>query len=191
MEQPPALKTIIAEGPISAAWQGLDATPNGAVLTSAEQNPPFYSALSLTPPVNNQILSNTFSNTGSGQPGDADIAIDGTGINNCIDHNTRRTAGSSKPATVDPPNPVGLSDCGNSNPLRANAGRGVYTPGDPVVSVMAALNAAGITEKKDYKGPGPHPEAQQTMANPCAGAPANPWCVDGRPVIAPPSSPGR
>ena len=144
-----------------------------------------------TPPVNNQVVYNTFSNIGSGQPGDADIAIDGTGINNCIDHNVQRTSGGSQAATVDPPNPVGLSDCGNTNPLRANAGRGVYSPGDPVVTVMAALNAAGITEPKNYKGPGPHPEAQLTMANPCQGAPANPWCANGRPVIAPPSSPGR
>jgi hypothetical protein len=141
-----------------------------------------------TPPVNNQILSNTFRNVGtSGMPGDADIAIDMTGVNNCIDHNVDKGG----PATVDPPNPVGLSDCGNTNPLRANAGRGVYSPGDPVVAVMEALNEVGITEPKDYKGPGPHPEAQLTMTNPCAGAPANPWCVNGKPVITPPASPGR
>ena len=56
---------------------------------------------------------------------------------------------------------------------------------------MTALNAVGITEPKDYKGPGPRPEALQTMANPCKGVPANPWCKNGKPVIAPPASPGR
>ena len=78
-----------------------------------------------------------------------------------------------------------------ANPGRHNLGRGIYSPGDPIVDVMSALNAAGITEPKDYKGPGPHPEAQLTMANPCKGAPANPWCVNGQPVITPPASPGR
>ncbi|MDT7536510.1 MAG: hypothetical protein QOI82_95 [Actinomycetota bacterium] len=145
-----------------------------------------------TPTMNNQILSNTFINTGtSGSPGDADIAIDALGYGNCIDKNVHRTGAKTDPATVDPPNPVGLADCGNTNPGRANLGRGVYQPGDPIVDVMSALNAAGITEPKNYKGPGPHPEAQLTMANPCKGAPANPWCVNGQPVITPPASPGR
>lgn len=145
-----------------------------------------------TPAMNNQILSNTFTNVGYAKgPGDADIQIGALTFGNCIDRNVRRTGGKSGPATVDPPNPVGLTDCGNSNPGRSGAGRGLYTPGDPVVDVMTALNAAGITEPKDYKGPGPHPEAQRTMANPCKGAPANPWCVRGRPVIPPPASPGR
>jgi hypothetical protein len=145
-----------------------------------------------TPPVNNQVVYNTFINTGYAKgPGDADIAIDVTGIQNCVEQNVHRTGSQTTPATVDPPNPVGLTDCGAGNPLRSNAGRGLYQPGDPVVLAMAALNAAGITEPKDYKGPGPHPEAQQSMANPCAGAPANPWCRGGRPVTAPPTSPGR
>jgi hypothetical protein len=138
--------------------------------------------------MNNQVVYNRFKNVGFAHaPGDADISMDGTGIQNCIDHNT--DAG--KPATVDPPNPVGLSDCGSSNPLRSGLGRGVYSPGDPIVDIMSTLNAAGITEPKDYKGPGPHPEAQQTMANPCAGAPANPWCSQGKPVLAPPTRPSR
>ena len=139
-----------------------------------------------TPAYNNQVVSNRFRHVGyGGKPGDADIAIDALSLQNCIDRNT--DAG--KPATVDPPNPVNLTDCGPSNPFRTGIGRGLYSPGDPVVDVMSALNAAGITEPKDYKGPGPHPEAQQTMANPCKGAPANPWCRDGRPVVAPPTRP--
>jgi hypothetical protein len=143
-----------------------------------------------TPPVNNQVVYNTFVNTAyAGSPGDADVSFDGTSLMNCIEGNVHRTGSSSGPATVDPPNPVGLTDCGAGNPGRANLGRGVYTPGDPVVSVMTALNAAGITEPKSYTGPGPRPDAQLTMANPCAGAPANPWCRNGKPVVAPPSSP--
>jgi hypothetical protein len=145
-----------------------------------------------TPPVNNQVVYNTFINTGYAKgTGDADVAIDVTGIQNCVDHNVNKTGGHSSEATVDPPNPVGLSDCGAGNPLRSNGGRGIYSPGDPLVSVMTALNAVGITEPKDYKGPGPHPEAQQTMANPCKGAPANPWCANGHPVMAPPTKPMR
>lgn len=145
-----------------------------------------------TPPVGNQVVYNTFQKVGySGSPGDADVSISATGIQNCVDHNVDRTGGTSKPATIDPPNPVGLSDCGSSNPGRGNLGRGVYSPGDPISDVMTALNAAGITEPKDYKGPGKHPEAQKTMDNPCAGVPDNPWCSGGRLLFAPPSSPGR
>lgn len=145
-----------------------------------------------TPTMNNQILSNTFIKVGtSGSPGDADIAIDAAGYGNCIDRNVRRAGGKSGPATVDPPNPIGLTNCGNANPGRANFGRGVYSPGDPIVDVMSALNAAGITEPKDYRGPGPRPEAQLTMPNPCKGVPDNAWCVNGKPVITPPASPGR
>jgi hypothetical protein len=145
-----------------------------------------------TPPMNNQILHNTFSKVGtSGMPGDADIAIDVTAVNTCIDGNVDRSGGKAEEATVDPPNPVGLTNCGNANPGRSGIGRGIYSPGDPVVTAMAALNAAGITEPKNYKGPGPHPEAQMTMPNPCQGVPDNPWCAHGKPVFAPPASPGR
>ncbi|MDP9181944.1 MAG: hypothetical protein M3P04_04100 [Actinomycetota bacterium] len=112
----------------------------------------------------------------------------GSGIT-AIARNVHRTGSRSGPATVDPPTPVGLTDCGSGNPTRTSAGRGLYSPGDPLVSIMTALNAAGITEPKDYTGPGPHPDAQRTMANPCAGVPANAWCRDGRPVVTPPSSP--
>ena len=145
------------------------------------------------PPVNNQVLYNTFVNTGyaGGPVGDADIAIDGTGLMNCMEGNVHRTGGTTTPATVDPPNPVGLTDCGAGNPGRTNLGRGIYSPGDPLVSVMTALNAVGITEPRDYKGPGPRPAALLTMPNPCAGVPANPWCRDGSPVVTPPSAPGR
>jgi hypothetical protein len=143
-----------------------------------------------TPPVGNQVVYNTFVHTAyAGGVGDADVSIDGTGLMNCVEGNVNKTGGTSSPATVDPPNPVGLTDCGAGNPTRSQAGRGIYSPGDPLVSVMTALNAAGITEPKDYKGPGPRPEAQRTMANPCAGVPANPWCRSGRPVVAPPTSP--
>ena len=131
------------------------------------------------PPVNNQVVYNTFKNNGfSGSPGDADIAIDGTGIQNCIEANKTSAGG---PAKVDPPIPASLNSCGDDNPLRGQVGRGIYAPGDPLVDVMSALNAAGITEPKNFKGPGPHPEAMKTMANPCAGAPANPWCSNGKP----------
>jgi hypothetical protein len=137
-----------------------------------------------TPPINNQILSNTFIHVGySGDPGDADIALDGTSLQNCIDANVDRTGGHTKPATVDPPNLLDLDNCGDANILRQN-GRGIYEPGDPIVSIMTALNAAGITEPKDYKGPGPRPGAMLSMPNPCKGVPANPWCADGQPRFA-------
>ena len=138
-----------------------------------------------TPAYNNQVLYNTFKHDAyANGAGDADIAIGAGTLQNCVEGNTD----GGQPASITPANPVGLTNC-RSNPLRDEVGRGIYSPGDPVVDVMTALNAAGITEPKDFKGPGPHPEAQLTMANPCAGAPANPWCRDGRPVIAPPSGP--
>jgi FtsP/CotA-like multicopper oxidase with cupredoxin domain len=137
-----------------------------------------------TPPINNQIVHNTFVHVAyAGKPGDADIALDGTSLQNCIDANVDHTGGHTKPASVDPPNLLDLDNCGQANILRQN-GRGIYEPGDPVVSIMTALNAAGITEPKDYKGPGPRPGAMQTMHNPCTGVPDNPWCSHGRPLFA-------
>jgi len=140
------------------------------------------------PPIDNQVLRNTFVHVGYAKaPGDADIALDGTSLQNCIDGNVDRT-GSPKPATVDPPNLLDLDNCGDANILRQN-GRGLYEPGDPIVSIMTALNAAGITEPKDYKGPGPRPGAMASMPNPCAGVPANPWCSHGQPRFAIPRQP--
>ena len=145
-----------------------------------------------TPPVGNQIVYNTFINVAyDGGMGDADVSIDGTSLMNCIEGNVHRTGSSTAPATVDPPNPVGLTDCGAGNPLRQQAGRGIYSPGDPLVSIATALNAAGITEPKDFKGPGKRPDAQLAMANPCAGVPANAWCRNGKPAYAIPTSPTR
>ncbi|HEU5035340.1 MAG TPA: right-handed parallel beta-helix repeat-containing protein [Mycobacteriales bacterium] len=142
-----------------------------------------------TPPMNNQVLDNTFKHVGyAGDPGDADIALDGTSLQNCIDGNIDRTGGHTQPASVDPPNLLDLDTCGDTNPLRQQ-GRGIYEPGDPIVSIMTALNATGITEPKDYKGPGPRPGAQLTMRNPCRGVPDNPWCADGHPKFAIPHHP--
>jgi spore coat protein A, manganese oxidase len=142
-----------------------------------------------TPPMNNQVVYNTFVHVGyAGGAGDADVAVDGTGLQNCVLGNVDRTAGHNAPATLDPPDVLEFDNCGDANPLRQH-GRGVYEPGDPVVSVMTALNAAGITEPKDYKGPGPRPGAQLTMANPCAGVPDNPWCSGGRPTVSIPTHP--
>jgi spore coat protein A len=142
-----------------------------------------------TPPIDDQILYNTFVHAGyAGQPGDADIGIDGTSLQACVDHNVDRTGGKKKPATVDPPDVNNLDTCGDENPLRQQ-GRGIYEPGDPVVSIMTALNAAGITEPKDYKGPGPKPGAKHTMPNPCKGVPDNPWCSRGKLKFKAPGSP--
>jgi hypothetical protein len=141
------------------------------------------------PPINNQVLDNTFVHVGySGKPGDSDIAIDGTSIQNCVDGNVDKTGGKRQAASIDPPDLMSLDSCGDNNVLRQN-GRGLYEPGDPIVSIMTALNAAGITEPKDYKGPGPRPGAQLTMPNPCAGVPANPWCAGGKPRFRIPSGP--
>ncbi|HET7529763.1 MAG TPA: multicopper oxidase domain-containing protein [Mycobacteriales bacterium] len=133
-----------------------------------------------TPPVNNQIIGNTFVRVGSGGPGEADIAFDGTSLHNCAQNNVDKTGGHTKPASTDPPNLGNLQDCGDTNPLR-QLGRGLYEPGDPLFSLVTALNAAGITEPKDFKGAGPRPGAKRTMPNPCKGVPANPWCSRGRP----------
>ena len=133
-----------------------------------------------TPPMNNQILSNVFKKASGTGPGDADISFDGTSLHNCADGNIDKTGGHTKPASTDPPNLANLQNCGDTNPLRQQ-GRGLYEPGDPLYSIMTALNAVGITEPKDFKGPGPRPGAMRTMANPCKGVPANPWCSGGQP----------
>jgi spore coat protein A, manganese oxidase len=133
-----------------------------------------------TPPINNQILSNTFVKVGSGGPGEADIAFDGTSLHNCAQDNVDKTGGHTKPASTDPPNLGNMQDCGDTNPLR-QLGRGLYEPGDPLYSIVTALNAVGITEPKDFKGAGPRPSAKLTMPNPCKGVPDNAWCADGKP----------
>ena len=141
-----------------------------------------------TPPINNQVVYNKFVHVGyAGGPGDADIAFDGTSLQDCVYGNVDLSGRKTVEATTDPPALASLQSCGDDNPGRANAGHGVYAPGDPIVSIQTALNAAGITEPKDYKGPGPHPEAQRSMANPCAGVPSNPWCVGGKPAFAVPT----
>src|SRR5439155_8669621 len=91
--------------------------------------------------------------------GDHNNAFEMTTLQSCVYGNTDVTGGGSAPATVDPPNLLNLDSCGGDNPTRQAAGRGIYEPGDPIVSIMTALNAAGITEPKDYQGPGPHPDA--------------------------------
>jgi hypothetical protein len=142
-----------------------------------------------TPPINNQVVYNRFRHVGyAKKPGDADVSFDGTGIQNCADHNVDLTGGVRHRATMDPVNLLNLYSCDDSNPGRQQ-GKGVYGPGDPIVSIMLALNALGISEPKDYKGPGKHPHAQQTMTNPCRGVPANPWCAAGKPAFHIPHHP--
>ena len=141
------------------------------------------------PPINNQIIGNTFRKVGTnGQPGDADISLDGTSLQNCVLNNVRKDGGHTAPATTDPPGFANLNSCGPDNPLRAGPVRPVYQPGDPIVSIMTALNAVGITEPKDYQGAGPAPGAKRTMPNPCKGVPSNPWCSDGQPRFDIPTS---
>jgi hypothetical protein len=136
-----------------------------------------------TPPTGNQVVYNTFRNVGwAHKPGDADFSNDGTGVNNCADHNVDRTGGHKKPATTDPPNAGNTQRCDDQNPGRGQ-GKGIYEFGDPIVSAMTALNAVGVTEPKDYKGPGKHPEALKTMPNPCKGIPNNAWCKHGKPTV--------
>jgi spore coat protein A, manganese oxidase len=144
-----------------------------------------------TPPINNQVVYNTFKHVGySGSQGDVDIAFDGSSLQNCASHNWDVTNGNKKAASMDPPNMASLEECDDANPVRSSpVGHGVYLPGDPLMSIITALDAAGITEKKDYKGPGPRPGAMQTMANPCKGVPANPWCSNGKPAFPVPSAP--
>ena len=135
----------------------------------------------ITPSYGNQVRYNRFINVGySGNPGDADIAFDGTSLQNCVDHNYRGKTGKT-PATTDPMDPAGLQDCMTS-PTRAS-GKGFYGPGDPIESVMVALNAAGVIEAKKYTGPGPRPDALQNMPNVCKGVPDNAWCKGGKLVV--------
>jgi hypothetical protein len=138
-----------------------------------------------TPPVNNQIIGNVFRKVGTaGTPNDVDIALDGTSLQNCLLDNVRKDGGHTAPATTDPPNFADLNSCGPDNPQRGTSPvRPVYAPGDPLHSILTALNAVGITEPKEYKGAGPAPGAKRTMPNPCKGVPDNAWCEGGHPTL--------
>jgi hypothetical protein len=139
------------------------------------------------PPTNNQILSNRFKHVAYAKStSDADIVLDGTSLQNCVSGNVDITGGHRTPASTDPPNIGNLQNCDASNPGRQE-GKGVYEPGNPVASLEVLLNAVGITEKRAYKGTGPHPEAQKTMGNPCVGVPDNPWCHNGKLTVKPPT----
>ncbi len=135
-----------------------------------------------TPPMNNQIRNNRFRDVAfGGGPTDADIGIGGASIQTCMIGNVEIDASGATTgaATTDPPDVGGFQSCGADNPGRAQLGRGVYEPGNPLLSVMTALNAVGITEPGNYSGPGAHPEAQKTMDDPCDGAPDSAWCSAG------------
>jgi FtsP/CotA-like multicopper oxidase with cupredoxin domain len=137
-----------------------------------------------TPPVGNQIIGNVFRKVGTGgMPDDVDIALDGTSLQTCLIDNVRKAGGRTVAATTDPPGIGELNNCGSDNPARALPVRPIYQPGDPLHSILTALNAVGITEPKEYKGPGPAPGAKGTMPNPCKGVPDNPWCEDGHPTL--------
>jgi hypothetical protein len=136
----------------------------------------------ITPPINNQILYNRFVNTGYAKGGeDGDIVFGASGLQNCADHNVRGKTGST-PAVTNPPNVANFQNCDDNNPGRQN-GKGVYEPGNPLVDVMTVLNVAGITEPKNFKGPGPRPGALMNMPNVCAGVPDNAWCKGGKLVV--------
>jgi hypothetical protein len=168
---------------------GQDNVVRGNLITNQKHNGVSTFWL-FTPPINNQIVYNKFRHVGyGGSQGDVDIAFDGTSLQNCASHNWDITHGKTA-ASMDPPNFQNLSECDDNNPLRTSPlGHGVYAPGDPIVSIMTALNAVGITEPKDFKGAGPRPDAERTMANPCEGVPNNPWCSGGKPKFKVPTHP--
>jgi hypothetical protein len=139
------------------------------------------------PPTDNQVVYNKFRKVGWGKdPADADVVFDGTGVMNCADHNVDYSGGHKHPATMAPVDSLNIDKCDDENPGRQQ-GKGLYGPGDPLASVEVALNAVGVTEPKDYEGPGTHPGAQRSMKNPCKGVPANPWCSAGKPAFHIPS----
>lgn len=141
------------------------------------------------PALNNQIRSNTFNNnaTASNSVGDADITFGLLTAQNCVKGNKR---GDGSAATMNPPNLGGMYNCDEGNPARDNTGMGLYGPGSPTASLDTVLNVTGISEPRNYQGPGPGPAAKQSMDNPCAGAPDSAWCSGGNPTVAIPSTPG-
>jgi hypothetical protein len=154
----------------------------------------------VTPPVNNQIRHNRFFENGTkGDPGDADIGIDGTGARNCIEHNIRVDENgepTGEPATTNPPTMQGWHECRHGNPTHDAVGIGLQGPGSPLVSANIALNAAGVSEPRSVR-----PEAVReypgwkgahetpTMPNACEGAPDSAWCEDGQAKVAIPDAP--
>lgn len=146
------------------------------------------------PPLENQIRSNTFKNvalnggTGplgpAGAVGDADISFGVASAQNCVKDNVDITSGMPQPASTNPPNVAGSHECEGGNPARDSVGTGLYGPGSPTASLGTVLNVAGLSEPRNYTGPGPAPEAKESMENPCAGAPDSDWCQAGEPAVA-------
>jgi len=129
-----------------------------------------------------EVANNTFANNGSfGNPSNGDIAEDsqsggpgGPNYNpdsNCF-HDNVDTGG---PLTSAPANIDSYSQCGQT-----------YTPStDPsftgqIVCASSLLIDCPASPAANYKKPTDiqlkMPPSQQTMPNPCAGVPANPWC---------------
>ncbi len=129
----------------------------------------------------NELANNSFThNGGFGNPSNGDIAeVSQAGPNynadsNCF-HDNIDTAGT---LTSDPSNIDSRNHCGQTYPPAT----------DPVFTTQVACDSSLLTNcppltTADYPRPTKFvlnlPPAQQTMPNPCAGVPANPWCEPG------------
>ena len=126
----------------------------------------------------NAVMGNTFTDNGSlGNYGNGDIAVFAKGPDdpgNCVQDNTDPNGLTTTPAQVQQ-NPL-FDDCSTRQP---NA--------NPDVALAAQLNCAtqllapcpdnpAATYPQTSRVVLHMPPPQQTMPDPCAGVPANPWC---------------
>jgi hypothetical protein len=134
----------------------------------------------------NEFANNTFTHNGFfGNQSNGDIAeVSQAGPNynadsNCF-HDNIDTAGT---LTSDPSNIDSRNHCGQTYPAAA----------DPAFTAQVACDSSLVTNcppltAANYPRPTKVvlnlPPAQQTMPNPCAGVPANPWCESGAPSCA-------
>ena len=129
-----------------------------------------------------EVANNTFANNGFfGNPSNGDIAEDsqsggpgGPNYNpdsNCF-HDNVDTGG---PLTSAPANIDSYSQCGQTyTPSTDPSFTGQIVCASSLLIDCPASPAANYTKPTDIQLKMPPP--QQTMPNPCAGAPANPWC---------------
>ena len=142
-----------------------------------------------TPPINNQVALQHVQARGLRRlpRGRRHRVRRPTACRTASSHNVDVTGGHTQAGIGRPAQPArAWTSCGDANPTRASrsrrlrAGRPAVQPHDWPSTRPASPSRRTTRDRVRDR------TAMQTMANPCAGVPANPWCSHGKPRFAVP-----